>query len=159
MRTISPSIISMSSISLTLSPQSNVLDGIVFYEPIDAVILDKLIFSDLLRVEFNNKNAGVLYDNKKQQLMKYKSKMVNGRVPVEYRRPKNNPFGRSNPLSALGLYPIVTTWLVRDFTILIQKMLIHAQSSSITKSYFLLKSRSQVTSRRLLQTVPLQWAS
>ena len=106
MRTISPSIISMSSISLTLSPQSNVLDGIVFYEPIDAVILDKLIFSDLLRVEFNNKNAGVLYDNKKQQLMKYKSKMVNGRVPVEYRRPKNNPFGRSNPLSALGLYPI-----------------------------------------------------
>ena len=84
MRTISPSIISMSSISLTFSPQSNVVDGIVFYEPIDAVILDKLIFSDLLRVEFNNKNAGVLYDNKKQQLMTYKSKMVNGRVPVKY---------------------------------------------------------------------------
>ena len=74
----------MSSISLTLSPQSNVLDSIVSYEPIDAVILDKLIFSDLLRVEFNDKNAGVLYDSEKQQLMKYKSKMVNGRVPVKY---------------------------------------------------------------------------
>ena len=96
----------MSSISLTLSPQSNVLDGIVLYEPIDAVILDKLIYSDLLRVEFNNKNAAILYDNEKQQLTKYKSMMIDGRVPVKYTRPKNNPFGRSNPLSALGLYPI-----------------------------------------------------
>ena len=85
----------MSSISLTLSPQSNVLDGIILYETIDAVLLDKLIFCDLLRIEFNNKNAAILYENEKQQLMKYKSKMVNGRVPVEYKRPKNNPFGRS----------------------------------------------------------------
>ena len=96
----------MSSISLTLSPQSIVLDSVVLYEPIGAVIMDKLIFSGLLRVEFNDKNAGVLYDNEKQQLMKYKSKMVNGRVPVKYTRPNSNTFGRSDPLSALGLYPI-----------------------------------------------------
>lgn len=94
------------NLSLTISPQSNVLDGIVLYEPCDVVILEKLIHSTLLLLKFNNKMAGIQYENEKQQLIKYKEKFTDGRAKIRYQRSKGNPYGRSNPIGALGLYPI-----------------------------------------------------
>ena len=94
------------NLSLTISPQSNVLDGIVLYEPCDVVILEKPIHSTLLLLKFNNKMAGIQYENEKQQLIKYKEKFTDGRAEIRYQRSKGNPYGRSNPIGALGLYPI-----------------------------------------------------
>lgn len=94
------------SISLTITPQTNVLDGIRLFEPVDVVLLDKLIHSDLLRSVFNNSNAGQIYTTEKEQLIKYRDTMSDGRASIYYSRPKNNPFGRSNPACAVGLFPI-----------------------------------------------------
>lgn len=94
------------NLTLTITPQVNVLDSIVLYEPCDVQILDKLIHSTLLRVNFNNKMAGVIYENEKQQLIKYKENFSQGRARVLYQRQQVNPYGRSNPIASLGLFPI-----------------------------------------------------
>jgi hypothetical protein len=93
-------------LSLTVSPKANVLDGLTLYEPVDKVLLKKLINSDLLKTEFNNKLSTVFHTNEKIQLEKYLGKMKKGRIPITYKRSSNNPYGRSNPEKALGLYPI-----------------------------------------------------
>jgi hypothetical protein len=93
-------------LSFHVEPTKNTLDGITLYEPIDRSILVKLINSTLLREEFNNKQAGVVYKNEKQQLQRYLGMMNNSRVPITYTRNPNNPYGRSNPANAVGLYPI-----------------------------------------------------
>ena len=95
----------MTPLSFTVQPKANALDGITLYEPIDRHVLEKLIHSTLLRDTFNNKVAAI-YKNEKQQLQKYLAKYDNGRVPITYKRCDNNPYGRSNPAFAVGLYPI-----------------------------------------------------
>ena len=89
-----------------VEPQSNALDGITLYEPIDRSILVKLINSTLLKETFNNQLASVVYKTEKQQLQRYLGMMENGRIPITYSRNPNNPYGRSNPAHAVGLYPI-----------------------------------------------------
>ena len=96
---------SKSTMSLAVSPQSNALDGITLYESVDRSLLVKLINSTLLKTNFSNKIAGALHQNEKQQLERYLSLMENGRIPVTYARGKCNPYGRSNPSRALGLFP------------------------------------------------------
>jgi hypothetical protein len=94
------------NLSFFVEPQTNALDGITLYEPIDRSILVKLINSTLLREELNNKMADVVYKTEKQQLQRYLGMMENGRIPITYSRNPNNPYGRSNPANAVGLYPI-----------------------------------------------------
>jgi phage/plasmid-associated DNA primase len=94
-------------LNLTLTRSKNILDGITLYEPVDVSILDKLINSHLLRgselyeqFKFNNK-----FKTEKQQLLKYRELIEDGRAKVVYKR-SNNPFGRSNPDNGLGLFQI-----------------------------------------------------
>lgn len=92
-------------LSFNVSPQTNVLDGIQLNEIIDRSTLMKLINCSLLKTTFNNPMAKI-YTNEKNQLTAYQSLLVNGIVPVSYSRNENNPYGRSNPAKALGLFPI-----------------------------------------------------
>ena len=92
-------------LSFNVSPQANVLDGITLNEKIDRSLLVKLINSTLLKETFNNVMARI-YPNEKTQLTAYNALLVNGTVPITYSRNENNPYGRSNPLKALGLFPI-----------------------------------------------------
>jgi phage/plasmid-associated DNA primase len=94
------------NITFHVEPQQNILNGITLYEPVEKSVLMKLINSTLLRKEFNNTFAGIMYENEKQQLQRYASLMVDTRIPITYERPENNPYGRCNPPHALGLYPI-----------------------------------------------------
>lgn len=94
------------ALSLTLTRKTNILDGITLYEPIDLSILDKLINSSLLKETFNNPVCQKLYSNEKQQLIKYRSLVENGRAKVTYNRNPNYPYGRSNPDGGVGLFPI-----------------------------------------------------
>lgn len=95
-----------SPLSFHVEPKANVLDGITLYEAVDVAVLDKLIGSDLLRQDFNNKQAGVIYENEKQQLAAYRKLVKRGLAAIKYTRGKGNPYGRSNPAKALGLFPI-----------------------------------------------------
>ena len=97
---------SIAPLSFHIEPQANVLDGITLYEAVDVAVLDKLIDSDLLRKDFNNKQAGVIYENEKQQLVAYRKLVKRGLAAIKYTRGKGNPYGRSNPAKALGLFPI-----------------------------------------------------
>ena len=92
--------------TLTLSGQKNILDGITLYEPIDTAVLEKLINSDLLKETFNNPVSKKLYPTEKSHLNHYKDIIVDGKAVVKYDKYKNNPFGRSNPNKALGLFSI-----------------------------------------------------
>jgi len=92
-------------LNLKISPSQNCLDGITLYEPIDENILDKLINSKLLKDNFNNPFSSTFFSTEKQQLLKYKSIIKDGKAIVNYNRSKN-PYGRSNPDGALGLYSI-----------------------------------------------------
>lgn len=97
----------MNKLSITIEPQSNILDGITLYERVDKSTLMKLINSTLLKTTFNNKYAKKLYQNEKQQLIRYASLIDDkGRIPITYTKNSNNKYGRSNPSHALGLYPI-----------------------------------------------------
>ena len=97
---------SIAPLSFHVEPQSNILDGLTLYEPVDVAVLDKLINSTLLRKEFNNKQAGVIYENEKQQLVAYRKMVKRGLAAVKYARGRGNPYGRSNPAKALGLFSI-----------------------------------------------------
>ena len=94
-----------SILSFQVSPKSNILDGITLNEKIDRSTLTKLINSTLLKETFNNVMARI-YANERTQLTAYLSLLVNGTIPITYQRNENNPYGRSNPLKALGLFPI-----------------------------------------------------
>lgn len=96
---------SKSTMSLAVSPKSNVLDGITLYEPVDRSLLVKLINSTLLKTKFSNKIAGAFHHNEKQQLERYLALMDTGRIPITYSRGNGNPYGRSNPARGLGLFP------------------------------------------------------
>jgi len=93
-------------LSLTLTPQTSILDGITLYEPIDTAVLEKLINSDLLKKTFNNPVSKQLYTTEKTHLTNYRSIIENGKAVVKYEKNKNNPYGRSNPNGALGLFSI-----------------------------------------------------
>ena len=89
------------NLSLAILPQSNILDGITLNERVERSTLVKLINSTLLK-----KIPFKLYQNEKQQLTRYLALMGNGLIPVKYSRNPNNPYGRSNPAFALGLFSI-----------------------------------------------------
>ena len=101
---------SQNCLNLTLENPANlpknILDGITLYEPIDINVLDKLINSDLLKESFNNPLCEVYHSNEKQQLLKYRDMIENGRAKITYNKYLNNPYGRSNPGKGLGLFPI-----------------------------------------------------
>ena len=94
------------NLNIILEHQTNVLNGVTLYEPIDVSILDKLINSTLLKETFNNKIMGVVHKNEKSQLMKYRELIKDGRASVKYSRSKGMAFGRCNPDKGLGLYNI-----------------------------------------------------
>lgn len=97
----------MSKLSITIEPKNNVLDGITLYETVNKSTLIKICNSTLLRPTFNNKVAGKIYQNEKQQMDRYASKIeMDGRIPIKYSRSHNNKYGRCNPSNALGLFPI-----------------------------------------------------
>ena len=97
----------MNNLSITIEPQSNVLDGITLYERVNKSTLMKMCNSTLLKTTFNNTFASTIYQNEKQQLDRYASLIDDkGRIPITYSRNANNQYGRSNPARALGLYPI-----------------------------------------------------
>ena len=93
-------------LSFNVKPQENILNGITLYEIPDKSLLIKLINSDLLKTKFNNKMATVFYENEKIQLQKYLAMMNDNKIAIKYTRSKTNPYGRSNPAFALGLFPI-----------------------------------------------------
>jgi phage/plasmid-associated DNA primase len=84
----------------------NCLNGITLYETVDLQVLEKLINSNLLKTTFNNKICKVWHDNERQQLEKYRNKMVGNRAKITYRKSKHNPYGRCNPEHGVGLYNI-----------------------------------------------------
>jgi len=92
------------NLNLILEQQTNILDGITLYEPIDVSILDKLINSTLLKQTFNNKIMSKIHQNEKSQLMKYKDLIKDGRASVSYLRSTGIEFGRCNPDKGLGGY-------------------------------------------------------
>jgi hypothetical protein len=91
-------------LNLTLTRSKNILDGITLYEPVDVSILDKLINSTLLNEGWYEKVKGTI-QTEKEQLLKYRDLIEDGRAKVLYKR-SNNPFGRSNPINGLGLFLI-----------------------------------------------------
>jgi phage/plasmid-associated DNA primase len=92
-------------LSLKLTRHTNTLDGIVLYEPIEQMVLEKLINSTLLRKTFNNPMARI-HQTEKKQLEAYLQNYENGKVKVIYKKKEGNPYGRSNPIKSLGLYSI-----------------------------------------------------
>lgn len=96
---------SQNLLSLKISPSQNLLDGITLYEPVDVNVLEKLINSTLLKDNFNNPFSSRYFTTEQQQLIKYKSLIKDGKAVINYNRSKN-PYGRSNPDKALGLYSI-----------------------------------------------------
>jgi P4 family phage/plasmid primase-like protien len=96
-------------LNLTISRRENKLDGIVLYEPVDLVILDKLLWSDLLQETIRpGKDKIVQYPNEHTYLKKYRENIneETGLARVQYKRHADIPYGRSNPVRALGLYQI-----------------------------------------------------
>lgn len=60
-----------SNLSFFVELKKYAIDVIILYEPIDRSVLVKVINSTLLREEFNNKMAGVVYKTEKQPLQRY----------------------------------------------------------------------------------------
>ena len=92
--------------SLRKEAKPNCLNGITLYESVDLQVLEKLINSNLLKKTFNNQICKVWYDNEKQQLEKYRDKMIGDCAKIQYKKSKNNPYGRCNPENGVGLYNI-----------------------------------------------------
>lgn len=93
-------------LTLKLSPIESKLNNVVLYEPIDTVVLDKLINSDLLLTSFHNPTADLKYSNEREQLIAYKKLIRNGKAEVKYVMTKGISYGRVNPTNALGLFSI-----------------------------------------------------
>jgi hypothetical protein len=124
----------MAKFEITLKAQKSVLNNIECYEPINIDYLDKLIHSDLLKLNFHNPFASYKWCNEREQLIAYK-KLYNEKTKmctVKYEKVKEIketkkdkkskkdkdenkdkddkkeyiPFGRVNPNNALGLFNI-----------------------------------------------------
>lgn len=91
-------------LNISLTKLETILNGIICYEKIDTISLEKLINSNLLKDTF--RNPFISYPNEKTQLLKYKDLLENNRIKVVYNKSGNNPFGRSNPKHSLGLFSI-----------------------------------------------------
>ena len=94
----------MNSLAFTIYPQETTLNGVIMYEPCDAVVLDKLINRKLLKMTFNNKTATRHYEYEKTQLEEYRKLFQHGKAKIHYKR--RGKYGRSNPDRALGFFPI-----------------------------------------------------
>jgi len=92
-------------LNLCLEAVESKLNKLTLYEPVDIKVLNKLINSDLLRVEFHNPLAKG-YENEKSQLICYKKLFKKGKAEIKYSKAKNILFGRVNPFRALGLFSI-----------------------------------------------------
>ncbi len=91
----------MNDLPIKLTVQASILDKIVLKEPIDTEILDKLINSNLL---LTSSIQNDIYENEKQQLLKYATIIKHGHASVKYIKSKGNAYGRVNPKNALGLF-------------------------------------------------------
>jgi hypothetical protein len=89
--------------TLKIKSRISKLDNIILNEPIDLVILNKLINSDLLQ-SVNNPMTQYYYESEKEQLIKYIDIINNGYASVYYQRSKKIKFGRVLPLKGLGLF-------------------------------------------------------
>jgi hypothetical protein len=92
--------------TLTIQFQQSSLNNITLYEPIDNQVLEKLINSKLLLETFNNKIAGSIYQNEKNQLIEYQKLITKGFAKVKYSKTTGMKYGRCNPKKGLGLYNI-----------------------------------------------------
>ena len=84
--------------SLVLTKETNTLDGMVCYEPVDAGCFDKIMKSDLLTNETGW--------NERKLLGKYKA-LINRETniaEIKYERCSGMSWGRSNPKRVLGMF-------------------------------------------------------
>ena len=91
---------------LTITPVKSRLNKLTLKEPVDITTLNKLINSDLLKTTFNNKFSEALYENEKEQLIKYRTLTKNGYASVTYKQARGIHIGRVTPNKALGLFSI-----------------------------------------------------
>ena len=96
----------MTQINLKLSLKDSNLNGLTLSEPVDMNILDKLINSNLLKDNFNNPICKIYNTSERQQLIKYKQLIKNGKAKVEYNKSKGMKWGRVLPKNACGLFSI-----------------------------------------------------
>ncbi len=94
--------------NMTKGQNECILNNIVCYEKIDKKQLLKLIYSNLLKKDFNNPFCRKLFNNEKEQLFNYLEKINdNGFVPVSYNKTNDmNNWGRVFPQHSLGLHSI-----------------------------------------------------
>lgn len=93
-------------LNLCLTKQTNVLDDITCYEPVDVATLDKLLTTDLLVNNFKNPMAQCMMGCEKKQLTRYKS-LINRETnlaSVCYKRTQGMSYGRSNPKMSLSMF-------------------------------------------------------
>tara|TARA_R110002126_G_scaffold142971_2_gene289130 strand:+ start:58 stop:2649 length:2592 start_codon:yes stop_codon:yes gene_type:complete len=91
---------------LTLTKETNALDGITCYEPIDAVCFDAIMKSDLLLKNLKNPMTDMYMGCERKLLSKYKA-LINRETNlagVKYERCAGMSFGRSNPKRASGMF-------------------------------------------------------
>ena len=93
-------------LQLTIQPSNSKLDKLKLIELINVDTLDSLINSSLLKQTFNNPCANTSYDNERQQLIKYKQLIQDGKASIQYKKAKDMQFGRVSPNKALGLFSI-----------------------------------------------------
>lgn len=93
-------------VALRIQAKNNFLNGLTLYETVDMQTLLKLIHSDLLKEQFNNKICSKWHSGEKQQLQKYLQTVTEGRAKITYNKSANNPYGRCNPQGGIGLYNI-----------------------------------------------------
>jgi len=96
----------MTNLSLTIIKNHNVLVDKTCYEPVDRVVLEKLMNSDLLINNFKNPITRDMIGCEKKQLQKYKSitDRETNKAKIKYTRPKGMSYGRSNPVGAIGFF-------------------------------------------------------
>jgi len=98
---------SIPKIDIKITPKKSVLDNIICKEPVDIVILDKLLSSDLLKENFHNPFAEYNNSNEHEQLTKYKALIdKQGYANVKYNKVNGMEYGRVHPLGSLGLFSI-----------------------------------------------------
>ncbi len=91
-------------IELTLKSQASPLNNIICYEPIDEIILDKLINSSIVLEKIKNNCEQNIYINEREKLIAYKDLIRDGKAKIEYKMSKNMTFGRVHPKNGLGLF-------------------------------------------------------
>lgn len=77
-----------------------------FKEPVDIILLDRIINSDLLLTTFRSPYCKQTFSNEKEQLLEYRAKIINGYAHVLYIRPNAIKFGRIYPARNLGGHSI-----------------------------------------------------